>query len=325
MKITAEAPSNIAFVKYWGKTDTGLRLPANGSVSMNLSSLTTTTTVEFSSSYSTDEILINGIAQQAEVARVIKHLDIIRKKAGIKTRAKVMSKNSFPSSTGLSSSASGFAALTVAASHASGLSLTEKELSILARLGSGSACRSIPDGFTEWIQGSDHETSYSLSLYPPDWWNITDIVCIVNSGKKEVPTSKGMETAATSPFYQTRLSSVQNTIKTVKTAIEKKDFTLLGTITEREALSMHAVMISSEPALLYWSTGTLNLMKEVMKWRTEGLEAYFTINTGQDVHILSKEEDSEKILLRVKSLDYIKTHIVNSPAKGTHIVHSALF
>ena len=160
MKATAIAPSNIAFTKYWGKIDQALRIPENGSISMTLSNLLTTTTIEFSDSYEKDEITVNDIRQEEKsVLRIIKHLDHIRNVANRKEKARVVSFNDFPSGTGLSSSASGFAALTVAACCALDLKLSEKELSILARLGSGSACRSIPSGFVEWQSGDTNETS----------------------------------------------------------------------------------------------------------------------------------------------------------------------
>src|SRR3989304_6673895 len=169
-KATAIAPSNIAFTKYWGRKDEVLRLPENGSISMCLSDLLTTTTVEFSENYTKDEVIINGGGLEAgEAERVIKHLDRVRKMANISLKAKVVSNNNFPTGTGLSSSSSGFAALTLAASKAAGLNLSEKELSILARQGSGSACRSIPDGFVEWLDGDTNETSYAVSLYPPSF------------------------------------------------------------------------------------------------------------------------------------------------------------
>src|SRR3989339_299984 len=157
MKATAVAPTNIAFIKYWGKKDEELRLPANGSISMNLSDLTTTTTVEFSQQYVEDSVIINDGIDESQSTRVIKHLDLIRKKADLKLKAKVVSVNNFPDGTGLSSSASGFAALTLAATKATGLNLDEKELSILARQGSGSACRSISDGFVEWNKGTSSQ------------------------------------------------------------------------------------------------------------------------------------------------------------------------
>ena len=169
MKATAIAPSNIAFIKYWGVKDEILRLPKNGSISMNLSNLLTTTTVEFNSNLTEDEISINETKESKEQNRVEEHLDRIRKLANLSQKAKVVSQNNFPTATGLSSSASGFAALSLAGAKAAGLNLSEKDLSILARQGSGSACRSIPDGFTEWLDGDTSETSYAVSLFPPDY------------------------------------------------------------------------------------------------------------------------------------------------------------
>src|SRR3989339_1401000 len=206
MKATAIAPSNIAFTKYWGRKDETLRLPENGSICMCLSNLLTTTTVEFSQGYQQDEVTINGGGLEAgEAKRIIKHLDRIRKPAGIDRKAKVVSNNNFPTGTGLSSSASGFAALTLAASKAAGLDLSEKDLSILARQGSGSACRSIPGGFVEWLDGDTSETSYAVQIFPPNHWDIIDIVAVVSENKKEVSTSVGQQSAQSSPFMEVRL------------------------------------------------------------------------------------------------------------------------
>src|SRR3990167_337608 len=205
MKATATAPSNIAFIKYWGRKDETLRLPENGSLSMNLSALQTTTTVEFSPDYTEDHIEINGTRESNESSRAVKHLDRVRALAKISDFAKVVTKNNFPTGTGLSSSASGFAALTVAAASAAGLQLSEKDLSVLARQGSGSACRSIPDGFIEWLDGDTSETSYATQIFLPNWWNIADVVAIVSESKKEVSTSTGQQSAQSSPFMPVRL------------------------------------------------------------------------------------------------------------------------
>src|SRR3989338_3043782 len=225
MKATAIAPSNIAFTKYWGRKDETLRLPENGSICMCLSNLLTTTTVEFSQGYQQDEVTINGGGLEAgEAKRIIKHLDRIRKPAGIDRKAKVVSNNNFPTGTGLSSSASGFAALTLAASKAAGLELSEKELSILARQGSGSACRSIPSGFVEWLDGNTSDTSFALSIFPPDYFGIIDVVVVVSTEKKFLATSKGQQSARTSPFFEKRLDLIKNKIDRVKKAIEDKNF-----------------------------------------------------------------------------------------------------
>src|SRR3989338_2743092 len=202
MKATAIGPSNIAFIKYWGKKDENLILPENGSISMNLSDLTTTTTVEFLQNLKEDSVIIDGKAEKKKIERVSKQLDRVRKIAKFSYKAKVVSQNNFPSGTGLSSSASGFAALTLAASKSAGLSLSEKELCILARQGSGSACRSIPDGFVEWIAGNTSETSYAYSLHPANYWDILDVVVIVSQHKKEISSTKGQELVASSTFYK---------------------------------------------------------------------------------------------------------------------------
>ncbi len=248
MKFTAIAPSNIAFIKYWGKKDADLRLPTNGSISMNLSNLSTKTTVGFSLSYKEDKIDGDEPFSLKEKNRIIAHLDRIRKLAGVSTKAKIVTKNNFPIGTGLSSSASGFAALTLAASKALGLDLTEKELSIIARLGSGSACRSIPDGFVEWLKGNSSESSYARSIYAPGYWNLVDTVAIVNQGRKKISSSEGQRFVGTSPFYPKRLSHMENKIKTLKKYLKDKNFQSFGELIQLEALELHAIMLTSQPA-----------------------------------------------------------------------------
>src|SRR3989344_6714916 len=227
MKATAIGPSNIAFIKYWGKKDENLILPENGSISMNLSDLTTTTTVEFLQNLREDSVIIDGKAEKKKIERVSKQLDRVRKIAKFPYKAKVMSQNNFPIGTGLSSSASGLAALSLAASNAAGLNLSEKDLSILARQGSGSACRSIPSGFVEWLDGNSSETSYAKQIFPAKYWNIADVVAVVSEGKKEIPTSVGMLTVQTSPFTPIRLTHMRQKNKLVKKFIKDKKFTQL--------------------------------------------------------------------------------------------------
>jgi len=320
MKATATAPSNIAFIKYWGCRDQELHLPENSSLSMNLSGLFTTTAVEFSPSFKEDHVEIDGIRDKTEEGRTIKHLDRVRKMAGIDTKARVISNNNFPLGTGLSSSASGFAALSVAAAKAAGLDLSERELSILARQGSGSACRSIPDGFVEWSKGEDSGSSYAVSLYPADWWDIIDIVAVVSDEKKGVSSLGGHKLAGSSPFFQPRLSRIENKLNLVKKSLSERSFPDLGELVEGEALELHAIMLTSSPSLIYWTPGTLSLMKLVKKARGDGLPIYFTLNTGQNIHLICKKEDCDKAVGLIKDLDFIKQIIVNSPAKGARLL-----
>lgn len=325
MKSTAVAHPNVAFIKYWGRKSETLRLPTNGSFSINLSGLTTKTTVEFSEQYTEDSIIIDRENQFEEAERVVKHLDRVRALANIKLKAKVMSENSFPSGTGLSSSASGFAALTVAAVSAAGIKLSEKELSILARQGSGSACRSIPGGFVEWKDADYSEESYAYSAFPSDHWDIADVVAVVSTEKKDVPTSEGQKLAQTSPFFEARAVRMADKLSQIKKIIEKKNFTEFGELIEAEALEMHAIMITSNPSLIYWSVGTLKIMKLVKKWRLEGLPVYFTINTGQDIHLICEKKNSTIVESKLKKVPDVKKILVSSPAEGAYSVSDNLF
>jgi len=325
MKATALAPSNLAFIKYWGKKNEELTLPENGSISMNLSNLTTTTTVEFSPDLQEDTIIFNGQQETNQGNRVIKHLDRVRRLARIEDRAKVATENDFPTATGLSSSASGFAALTLAAAKAAGLSLTEKELSILARQGSGSACRSIPDGFVEWVDGGTSETSYAVSLYPPDYWDIADVIAVVSKSKKDVSTTKGHTLAHSSPFFPIRLARIKKKIELVKQSLQEKDFPAFGKLVEAEALELHAIMLTSDPPLVYWFPGTIEVMHAVRKWRRDGLQVYFSVNTGQDIHLLCQRKDAEEVAELTHQFIEVQKTIVNMPSEGAHVVNQHLF
>lgn len=325
MKATAVAPSNIAFIKYWGRKDEELRLPENGSISMNLSDLLTTTTVQFSPDFKEDEVIIDNQKEENEGNRAIKHLDRIRKIAKINYKAKVVTQNNFPTSTGLSSSASGFAALTVAGAKAAGLNLSEKELSILARQGSGSACRSIPDGFVEWLDGDTSDTSYGVSLYSANYWNIVDVVAVVSKNKKEVSTTEGQKLASSSPFFPVRLAKIKDKINLIKKYMKEKNFSLFGELVEAEALELHAIMLTSVPSLIYLLPGSLRVMHMVKKWRQEGLGVYFAVNTGQDIHLICQKKDVEKIVKKVEEISDVQKTIINYPAEGAYTISTHLF
>lgn len=309
MKATATAPANIAFIKYWGKRDAGLRLPYNASISMNLSSCTTTTTVEFSSDFQSD-----FVTEGFNTPRVIEHVDRLRNKAGITERVRVATQNNFPASSGVASSASGFAALTVAAAAALGLKLTERKLTAMARMGSGSACRSIPDGFVKW------EGEFAYSLYPTGYWNLRDIVVVVGSKAKFFLSSVGHEAVETSPFFQKRLDAIPKRIQTIEYAFQKKDFQMLGEVIEEDCLDMHHVMQTQEPPLMYWNDTTRKIMQAVTAWRKYGLPVYFTIDAGPNVHVICEGKDEKKVIVKLKSIPGIESVIVNRPAAGAHLI-----
>lgn len=325
MKSTAIATSNIAFTKYWGRKDEKLRLPMNGSIAMTLSNLLTTTTVEFEPKLKKDDVLINNEKQEKEVEKVIKHLGRIRKLAGIKTFARVVSINSFPTGTGLSSSSSGFAALTVAASNAAGLKLSEKELCILSRQASGASCRSIPAGFVEWLDGDTSQTSYAKTIFPKSCWDIADVVAVVSKERKDVATSQGHENANTSIFMETRVKRMKKKNELVKKLIQEKDFQKFGEFIEEEALELHAIYITQVPSLIYLTPESLMIIKLCKKWRNEGLPVYFTVNTGQDVHLLVEKKNVKKLENKLKEIKEVKEIIVNSPGDGTKLSNKHLF
>lgn len=325
MKSTAIATSNIAFTKYWGRKDEKLRLPMNGSISMSLSNLLTTTTVEFNKELKQDDITINNEKRANEVEKVSKHLDRIRNLAGIKTFAKVVSINSFPTGTGLSSSSSGFAALTAAAVNAANLNLPEKELSILARTASGASCRSIPGGFVEWLDGNTSQSSYAKTIFPQTYWEIADVVAVVSQKRKDVSTSEGHAQANTSPFMVARVKRMKEKNETVKKIIAQKNFEKFGELIESEALELHAIYITQQPALIYLTPESLMLIKLCRKWREEGLPVYFTVNTGQDVHLIIEKRNVKKLVNKLKEIPEVKEVIVNYPGDGTNLSNKHLF
>lgn len=324
-KVTALAPSNVALIKYWGRSNEHDRLPANDNIAMNLSNLCTTTTVLFDPTLKKDNVIINKKKVEKEAERVTKQLNRIRTLAKKNMFAKVVSHNSFPSSSGLSSSASGFAALTAAATKAIGLDLSEKELSILARQGSGSACRSIPSGFVEWYKGESSETSYAVSIFPSNHWDVCDVVVIVSDKKKYIPTSASHTTAYTSPFFEKRLTLLPKRITEIKKYIKEKNFSKFGELIEKEALEFHAILLTSNPPLIYWLPETLSAMQDVRLLRNEGIEAYFTINTGHDVHVICQKKDGKKIVDYFKKQGYVKDVIMNNVSEGTHYSDKHLF
>ncbi len=309
-KSTYRASSDIALIKYWGKKDEILRLPENGSISMILAGLDTVTTVEFSPELTLDEVTIAGEQDRKEAARVSKHLDRIRKLAGTKLFAKVDSENSFPRGTGLSSSGSGFAALTYAATDALNLNLSEKELSILARQGSGTACRCVCGGYVEWQDGDSSETSYSTTIFPADYWQIVDVVAVVDEGRKKISSTEGHQTAQSSPFFQARQAHLPAKIEAVKTALAAQDFTKLGEIVEAEALEFHSILLTSQPTLIAWYPGTVEVMLAVQQLRAEGVAAYFTINTGFNVHVLTLPEYQDQVQAKLAELPLVKKTLI---------------
>jgi len=325
-KATAVSPANIAFIKYWGKKDVKDNIPFNNSISMNLSNCSTKTTVEFSRKYRSDKVFIDGNEAQGEKKeRVVKILNTVRKEAKLSQKARVVSENNFPADAGIASSASAFSALALATSRAARMEPSLKELSILSRLGSGSAARSVVDGFAEWKKGKNSQTSYAVQLAPPSHWDLRDIVVIVAKEKKKASSTEGHSAALTSPHYKTRQLELKRRIRDLRNALLDKQFKKFGELLEEEAISLHMIAMTSKPPIYYWDKGTIEVIHKLLELREKGLFAYFTIDAGQNVHVICKACDSNKLNKRLKKLPDVFFTIVNKPSTGTRLVEKHLF
>ncbi|MBI4162040.1 MAG: diphosphomevalonate decarboxylase [Candidatus Aenigmarchaeota archaeon] len=328
MKATAIANANIALIKYWGKRNKDLILPYNSSISMTCDGLWTKTTVEFGD-YLEDTIVINDEELKKDEKDVQGHIERIRRMAGITKKAKVISESNFPVASGLASSASGLAALTLATTTAAEMNLDKKQLSILARHGSGSASRSIEGGFVEWLKGEkeDGSDSYARQITPKEHWpDFRMIACIVSEAKKTTSSRAGMaQTVATSPYYEGWLKSIDQDLLHMRDGIMKKDFTIVGSTAEHNALKMHATMTTTKPAIIYWQPATVEIMHAVMHWREQGLESYFTMDAGPQVKILCLEKDEKKILKNLSELDGLKKTIICRPGDAAQLTDKHLF
>jgi diphosphomevalonate decarboxylase len=321
---TAQAAANIAFIKYWGNRENTLRLPSNGSISMNLDGLYTRTTVSFQPSLPFDELIINGREVTGPgLDRISYILDIIRGMANIHERAEVMSENNFPSGAGIASSASAFAALALAGSTAAGLKLSEQELSRLARRGSGSASRSIPGGFVEWQAGSSEEDSFAFSIAEPGHWDLVDCVAIVSASHKKTGSTEGHSIAGTSPLQAARVADAPRRLDICRKAILERDFNVFASIVEPDSDMMHAVMMTSTPALHYWKPASLDLMNYVRQWRLEGIPVCYSVDAGPNIHVICPEAEAHIIEKRLREVNGVNDVLIARAGGPAKIVNNS--
>ncbi|MBU4298977.1 diphosphomevalonate decarboxylase [Patescibacteria group bacterium] len=364
MKVTAIANANIALVKYWGKRDERRILPQNSSIGLTTDCLSIKTTVDFSPEHKKDILILNDkefkkgseeydeyfesfLNKLRNLAKknisLYRHFNnfirnsYIRNKFVIRRRTwreapmfvKVVSQSNFPRGAGLASSSAGFAAFAAAANKALGLGFKNKELSILARQGSGSASRSIYDGFVEWKKGErkDGLDSFAEQIVNENYWpDFRMIICLTSKKEKKIKSRTGMaQTVKTSPFYDGWLKTIDDDLKKVRKGIIKRDFSLVGKTAEENCLKMHALMLSTKPPIIYWNSGTIELVHKVIEWRENGLECYFTIDAGPQVKILCLKKDLPEILKRAKKTAGIEDIIVTKPGPGPKIVENHLF
>jgi diphosphomevalonate decarboxylase len=332
--VTARAHANIALVKYWGKRDSELNLPAQGSLSLTLAALTTTTTVRFDPELARDHLLLDGQLEAGKAAaRLSAWLDLVRAAAGITLAAEVVSANDFPTASGLASSASAYAALALAASRAAGLILDARALSILARRGSGSAARSIHGGFVRMHAGTQPDGSDAWAEpvpgspdEPEAAWPLRMIIAVVGGGlAKEHGSRDAMEHCAeTSPLYAGWLACVPGDLARAEQAIRARDLDELGQVAEANALAMHATAIASRPAIVYWQPATLACMQAVRGLRKRGLAAYHTMDAGPHVKVLTHARDAAEVEAAMRAVPGVTSVISSAAGGGAEVISEVI-
>ncbi len=322
-RASALAHPNIAFIKYWGIKDDVHRIPSNDSLSMNIGCLSTQTTVIFDPQFEADTLLLNGETISGKgLVRVQDFLERVRKIAGKRLYARVESENNFPIGAGLASSASAFAALALAAAASLELDLSEKELSSLARYGSGSACRSIPGGFVAWHTDSQTGESFAHSIAPSSHWDLVDCIAILNKEHKPVGSEAGMRRADTSPLQGARVEDSERRMDLCRQAILNKDFEALAYVTELDSNLMHAVMMTSNPPLFYWLPQSLAIMKAVKAWQAEGLPVTYTLDAGPNVHVICLKEAMGEVLSRLRQFPEVIDVLKGVPAGPARLLNA---
>lgn len=314
------SPSNIAIAKYWGKRDVQLNLPTNDSVSITLKDFGSFTTLEFIDSLERDELILNGISEpQERMKKVGRVLDEVRAIWGAPTRARVQSRNNFPTAAGLASSASGLSAVALAAVKAAGLDLPAVKISEIARKGSGSACRSLFGGFVHWRTGerADGSDSVAESIRGADHWNLAVRIAVVREAAKAEASTSGMEhTRLTSPYFNEWVASAQGDVPAIIEAVEKKELKRIAEIAESNCLRMHASAMAARPPVFYWQPQTLRVMQEIWDLRRGGVPVFFTIDAGPNVVCIC-EQDSvdqiEKVLSKIDGLEVLSTSVGTGP------------
>jgi len=300
----------------------------NSSISITLSALSAKVTVEFSEKYEQDFATLNGKEAEGKILeRSLSHIGRIRKLAGIHTHARGAVEINFPVGVGLASSSAGFAALTLAAARAAGLKLSPRALSILSRRGSGSSSRSIFGGFVEWKAARTSEGSYSYQIAPPSYWDIRILTAVTSTTSRKTDTRGGMEIAKnTSPLYAARLKAVEKDLLLCRKAVKQKNLPLLGEVLERETMLLHATALTASPLLMYLTPETIRVMREVLGMRTEEkIPAYFTTDTGANVHVFTLPKYEGEVAKRLRTLPGVREVHHNKPGEGAKLVNKHLF
>jgi diphosphomevalonate decarboxylase len=325
-RATAVAHPNIALAKYWGKREDGHNLPAVPSLSVTLAGMATTTTVTFDPSLAADSFTLAGKpAGGGPTGRVVTLLDRVREAAGMSHRAIVSSSNDFPTAAGLASSASAFAALALAASAAAGLGWGADQVSDLARRSSVSAARSALGGFAELRAGKPGDVFLAATpVAAEDHLDLRVVVAVTREGPKPTLSTEGMlHTQRTSPYYPVWVESAPALCARVRAAVLARDLEALGVAAEESALLMHAAAIGARPGLVYWAGATVEVMDEVRRLRQKGTLAYFTIDAGPHVKVLTTPAEEEAVARALAAVPGVTSIIRARPGDAARIVERA--
>ena len=313
MKATARAHPIQGLIKYHGMQDPILRLPFHDSISVCTAPSSTTTTVEFDSTLKSDQYSIDGKNLQGRSSERVKSVvDRVRELGGISHHVKLESTNSFPSNIGLGSSSSGFAAAALALSSAANLDLSLEEISTIARRGSSSAARSVTGGFSI-LRSSENDLeckSYQIEDGFSEDFRI--IVAIVPAHKE---TESAHAEATESHMFQARVKHAESQIFKALDAIEIGDFDGIFSLAELDSISLAATTMTGPKGWIYWKPETLSIFENVRALREEGLDAYFSTDTGATVYINTREKYVSQISDSISDLGIeTKTWHMGGPA-----------
>ena len=321
----ATACANIALIKYWGKREVSLNIPAAGSLSLTLDRLRTWTEVVRDPEASADTLVIDGSEVQGRpVERISRFADLVREQAGENTRVRVVSHNTFPTAAGLASSASAFAALAVATTKAFGVEADDRALSILARRGSGSAARSIFGDFAVMHAGSaaDGSDAYAES-FEDSRIELAAAVAVAKAEEKKVGSTDGMElTRITSPFHAAWIDCVNRDLPKSQDLLRSGDIEALAELVEGNCLAMHANAMAARPGIIYFRASTLWAIEEVRTMRAEGIPVFFTIDAGPHVVAFTPPEHLDKVGARLGGHPEVAEVLTSAAGPGAHLEES---
>jgi len=318
MQGTAIAQPNIALIKYWGKRNIERNLPAVGSISVTLRDLHTRMSVELDDTLAADTLTVNDVPDVRMLPRLSACLDRVAGKN--RPRARILSTCNFPIAAGLASSASSFAALTVAAAEAAGRPLSTPELASLAGRASGSAARSLLGGFVE-LRNTDDDIEVS-KLCAAEEWPVTVVVAITETGPKPVGSTEAMEISRkTSPFYSNWVEQQEHDLDNARAAIADRNFQALAEIAEHNCLKMHSVMWASRPPMVYWNAATMRCLQAVRKLQGRGVGVFFTIDAGPQVKAVCLPEFAVEVEAELRATPGVTDIMTTGLGEGARVEH----